>query len=228
MAALAVLAACDAKAPPPPAPAPAVPDTQPAAASPAPAPSPVAARRVPPAPNPAPEPQFSAEPNYPPPPEAVYAEYRVPESQPSPVAVPWAPPPMYVEAVPPQPSPEATWTGGYWVWHGNWVWARGHWATPPRPRYHWVPPYYEHRQDRVVFVDGFWSPPNVAFVPPARNLVIALAVIGAGVAVGHAVQGPEGPFVPAPPGSRPGLIVPAPIGPPWCRARRRSSRRACG
>jgi hypothetical protein len=149
---------------------------------------------------------------YQPPPDLIYREYRAPISQPVPVAVPWAPPPMFAESISLQPSPDANWTGGYWVWRDRWVWAPGYWATPPRPHYHWVPPYYEHRQDRVIFVDGFWSPPGVAFVPPARDLVIALAVIGAGIAIGHAPQGPQGSFVPPPPGSRLGLIVPAPIG----------------
>jgi hypothetical protein len=142
----------------------------------------------------------------------IYTGYQAPISQPVPIAAPWAPPPMLVESIPAQPSPDANWTGGYWVWRNGWEWAPGYWATPPRPRYHWVPPYYEHRQDRVVFVDGFWAPPGTAFVPPPRNLAIVLAVVGAGIAIGMRPEGPEGPFVPAPPGSRAGLIVPAPIG----------------
>ena len=142
----------------------------------------------------------------------VYADYRPPLAQPQPIAAPWAPPPLLGEAVPPQPFPDATWTGGYWVWRDQWVWAPGHWSRPPRPDYHWVPPYYEHRNDRVVFVDGFWSAPGVSFVRPALTLSIALAVVGAGVAIGRPPVGPEGPFLPPPPGSRWGLIVPAPVG----------------
>ncbi|MDQ2734744.1 MAG: hypothetical protein M3Y55_07090, partial [Pseudomonadota bacterium] len=103
--------------------------------------------------------QVGDEEEYGPPP--IYAAYEPPISQPPPIAVPWAPPPMLVESPPPPPSPDARWTGGYWVWHDRWAWAPGRWAEPPRPQYHWVPPYYEHRRDRVVFVDGFWSPPNV-------------------------------------------------------------------
>ena len=144
--------------------------------------------------------------------QPVYSDYRPPLAQPRPIAAPWAPPPLLGEAVPPQPSLDATWTGGYWVWREQWVWAPGHWARPPRPDYRWVPPYYEHRDDRVLFVDGFWSAPGVAFIRPAATLSIALAVVGAGIAIGRPPVGPEGPFVPPPPGSRWGLIVPAPVG----------------
>jgi hypothetical protein len=119
---------------------------------------------------------------------------------------------MRGESPAPRPAPDAVWTGGYWVWHEGWSWAPGRWAEPPRPRYHWVPPYYEHRHDRVLFVDGFWSPPGVAFAPPPPNLSIALAVVGAGILAGRPAIGPEGAFVPPPPGSRLGLIVPAPPG----------------
>ena len=142
----------------------------------------------------------------------VYTDYRPSLAQPRPIAAPWAPPPLLGEAVPPQPYPDAAWTGGYWVWREQWVWAPGHWARPPRPDYRWVPPYYEHRDDRVLFVDGFWSAPGVAFVRPAATLSIALAVVGAGIAIGRPPIGPQGPFVPPPPGSHWGLIVPAPVG----------------
>ncbi|MEP7101802.1 MAG: hypothetical protein ABI781_14930 [Burkholderiales bacterium] len=209
-----VLSACDKAAEPPAAPPVPVPDAQ-TLAQPVPAAVPVArapaasARAV--AAAPAPAAHELVQPYYDRP-QAVYTEYRAPISQPAPIAVPWAPPAMLLESIPPQPSPDSNWTGGYWVWRQGWVWAPGYWATPPRPRYHWVPPYYEHRQDRVVFVDGFWSPPDVGFVRPAAGATIALAVIGAAFAVGHAPVGPEGIFVPPPPGSRPGLLVPAPIG----------------
>ena len=55
-------------------------------------------------------------------------------SQPAPIAVDWAPPPMLIETLPPQPSDDAVWTGGYWVWRGDWVWAEGRWSAPPRSR----------------------------------------------------------------------------------------------
>ena len=146
------------------------------------------------------------------PPELIYRDYRPSESQPAAVAVPWAPPPMLAEAIPPQPSSDVYWTGGYWAWQGQWLWVPGQWARPPRPHDYWQAPYYEHRKDRVIFVDGHWSPPGASFVPPRQDLFIALAVIAAGVAIGHVAQGPQGVFLPPPPGSYHGLIVPAPIG----------------
>jgi len=134
--------------------------------------------------------------------------------QPPPIAVAWAPPPMLVEVPPPSPFAGAVWTGGYWTWQGNWVWAAGRWSAPPQPDYGWVQPYYEHRDNVVVFVAGHWSPPGVAFVPPPLGLSLAVSVAAAGVVAGIAPIGPPGVFVPAPPGSRLGLIVPAPIGTP--------------
>lgn len=136
-----------------------------------------------------------------------------PISQPPAIVVPWAPPPMLVE-VPPPPPPSAVWVGGYWVWQGTWVWAHGYWAMPPQPGYHWVSPYYEHRDGAVVFVAAHWAAPGVVFVPPPLGIHIQLAAIRADAVPGPRPIGPEGVFVPPPPGSRAGLIVPAPIGTP--------------
>jgi hypothetical protein len=83
---------------------------------------------------------------------------------------------------------------------------------PPQPSYLWVHPYYEHRGDAVIFIDGHWSPPGVVFVPPPPSFRVVLATPAFGVVVGPRPIGPEGCFVPAPPGSRRGIIVPAPIG----------------
>jgi hypothetical protein len=110
------------------------------------------------------------------------------------------------------PFESAVWVGGYWVWRGNWVWASGRWMGPPQPSYVWVHPYYEHRADAVIFVDGHWSPPGVVFVPPPRTMPIVYARPAYGVVPGPRPIGPEGCFVPPPPGSRHGIIVPAPIG----------------
>lgn len=147
----------------------------------------------------------------PPPVVSVYAE--PPLVQPPPLLVPWAPPPMLVQAPPPAPFADAFWVGGNWVWQGRWVWSAGYWARPPRPGYFWVEPYYEHRGSAVVFVSGFWSAPGVVFVPPPPTLSLSLSVALPGV-VGSIAIGPQGVFVPAPPGSALGLIVPAPIGTP--------------
>ncbi len=141
---------------------------------------------------------------------SIYVE--PPPYQPPPVRVAWAPPPMLVETPPPIPYDGAIWIGGYWVWEGNWVWAHGRWAAPPKPGYGWVNPYYENRHGSVVFVDGFWGAPGIAFVAPSAKANIAFAAVAAGVIAGLRPIGPEGVFVPPPPGSRRGLIVPAPIG----------------
>jgi len=137
-----------------------------------------------------------------------------PIEQPEPIAVQWAPPPMLVEVPPPQPYPDAVWTGGYWSWEGRWFWAAGRWSPPPRPHYVWVQPYYEHRADVVVFVPGFWCAPERHFVPPPPELRISVALAGPGVRAGRRPMGPQGVFVPPPPGSRAGIIVPAPLGTP--------------
>jgi hypothetical protein len=138
-----------------------------------------------------------------------------PIDQPEPIAVQWAPPPMLVEVPPPQPYAEAFWTGGYWAWEGRWFWSAGRWAPPPRPRYVWVQPYYEHRADVVVFVPGFWCAPERHFIPPAPGLRISMAIAGPGLRMtGRPPMGPQGVFVPPPPGSRAGIIVPAPLGTP--------------
>ncbi len=143
---------------------------------------------------------------------AVSVDEEPPVAQPAPIAVGWAPPPMLVEVPPPMPFMGAVWVGGYWVWQGDWVWAHGHWMGPPQPAYLWVHPYYEHRGDAVIFIDGHWSPPGVAFVPPPPGLRLAVETPAYGVVPGPRPIGPEGCFVPAPPGSRAGIIVPAPVG----------------
>lgn len=149
------------------------------------------------------------------PPQPVVSVYIEPLLiQPSPVVIGWAPPPMLVEAPPFIPFEGAIWTGGYWVWHGDWVWSAGRWAPPPQPGYGWVHPYYENRSGVVIFIGGHWAAPGVVFVPPPPTLSLTVAIALPGVVPGPRPIGPVGVFVPAPPGSRPGLIVPAPIGTP--------------
>ena len=132
--------------------------------------------------------------------------------QPDPILIGWAPPPLLVQVPVPMPYVGAVWTGGYWVWQGNWVWSAGRWMAPPLANYGWVQPYYEYRNAGVVFITGHWSPPGVVFVPPAIGLSLALVTPLAGVLPGPQPIGPLGVFVPAPPGSRIGIIIPAPIG----------------
>jgi hypothetical protein len=148
----------------------------------------------------------AAEVYVPAPPRAVVSVYvEPPISQPEPIAVGWAPPPILVESPPPSPFDGAVWVGGYWVWQGDWVWAHGHWVGPPRPNYAWVHPYYENRDGVVIFITGHWSAPGVAFVPPPPGIHLSVEVAAAGVVIGARPLGPNGCFIPAPPGSRPGI-----------------------
>ena len=144
--------------------------------------------------------------------QVVSAYVEPPLVQPEPILVQWAPPPMLVEIPPPQPYETAVWTGGYWVWQGNWIWAHGRWAAPPQFGYCWIHPYYENRGGAVVFVNGFWAAPGVHFIQPSLQLHLTFAAVNVGVVAGIRPIGPEGVFIPAPPGSARGLIVPAPIG----------------
>ena len=137
-----------------------------------------------------------------------------PLEEPEPVAIGWAPPPMLVEELPPLPNRDAVWTGGYCTWQGDWVWCAGRWMVPPRPQYVWVQPYYEHRDERVIFLPGYWSRPDVEFIAPSYDRPIARAYVSANVVVGPPPMGPSGIFIPPPPGSRPGIIIPAPVGTP--------------
>ena len=134
-----------------------------------------------------------------------------PLDQPPPIRVEWAPPPLLIENPPPPPYPDAIWTEGYWVWQDNWVWARGRWLAPPRPGYRWMRPYYEHRGDSVIFINGFWAGPGVSFRRPPPTLNIPFARVRPGVARGPRPNGPDGPFMPPPHGARRGTFVPASV-----------------
>ena len=147
------------------------------------------------------------------PPEPVVSVYvDPPTEEPEPIGVPWAPPPMLVEDPGPPPFYGAIWTGGYWVWDGQWVWAAGRWMAPPYDGYAWTPPYYEHRDEIVVFVPGYWRAPGAVFIAPGFGMAITIVQVRPDAPRGHRCDGPNGVFVPAPPGSRAGIIVPAPVG----------------
>jgi hypothetical protein len=150
-------------------------------------------------------------------PDAVAADAVVDDSpravaEPTAVAVPWAPPPLVIDAPSSPRMDGAEWAAGFWNWnHGAWHWQAGEWAVAPQPGSHWVNPYYENRNARVIFIPGYWSVPGRTFVPPIPGLRLPLQAVLQDH-TGIAPKGPNGVFIPAPPGSRPGVIVPAPIG----------------
>ena len=94
----------------------------------------------------------------PPPPPAVVSVYvEPPLSQPEPIAIGWAPPPMLVESPPPPPFESAVWVGGYWNWHrSNWYWLSGRWAARPRPGAVWAPGRWDHHPNGHVWISGRW------------------------------------------------------------------------
>jgi len=72
------------------------------------------------------------------------------------VVVSEAPPAPIVETVTVSPGPDFVWVGGNWVWHGHWVWTRGHWMRPPHAGAVWVPHRYVYRGGVHVYVRGGW------------------------------------------------------------------------
>ncbi len=73
------------------------------------------------------------------------------------------PDPVYEEQTD-VPGPGYVWIGGYWGWNGvDWNWYWGRWDRPPEGRIY-IQPYYERVGGRVVYVHGYWGPPNA----PAR------------------------------------------------------------
>lgn len=48
-----------------------------------------------------------------------------------PVPVPYPPPAARAEVIPPQPSENAVWVDGYWMWKGSdYSWNAGRWVRP--------------------------------------------------------------------------------------------------
>ncbi|HLJ17988.1 MAG TPA: hypothetical protein VKV15_26055 [Bryobacteraceae bacterium] len=66
------------------------------------------------------------------------------------------PPPPRVEAYGYAPGPGYVWVSGFWDWRGQWVWAPGRWARPPRPHAYWVPSRWERGHHGYAFVRGHW------------------------------------------------------------------------
>jgi hypothetical protein len=76
-----------------------------------------------------------------------YVAYRVPPP----------PAPQFVGAVGYAPGPGYVWVDGFWdLRGGNWVWASGRWAHPPRPRAVWVADRWERHGEHWRYQRGHW------------------------------------------------------------------------
>jgi hypothetical protein len=83
-------------------------------------------------------------------------------------------PPASVDNGPnvPQPSGDANWVPGNWLWQEqHYIWRPGYWIVPP-PQWVWVPSYYAWSPGGYVYVQGYWDYPIVD-----RGLLFAPAYV---------------------------------------------------
>ncbi|MBB3211605.1 hypothetical protein FHW67_000853 [Herbaspirillum sp. Sphag1AN] len=75
----------------------------------------------------------------------------------APVLVEVEPPLPRVEVMPPPPSPNHVWIGGYWRWdHGHHVWVGGHWEAR-REGYFWAPAHWYRSGNGWAMSGGGWQ-----------------------------------------------------------------------
>jgi outer membrane lipoprotein SlyB len=76
--------------------------------------------------------------------------------QTAPATPPPPPPPQTVVVVP--AAPRTVWVDTYRAWspRGE-VIVMGHWETPPPGCSYFVPPHWEHRHGRRIYVGGYWN-----------------------------------------------------------------------
>lgn len=73
------------------------------------------------------------------------------------VLVPYPPPVVRVETIPPQKDPREVWVSGQWDWdRGRYRWIEGHWRVPPADAY-FTPWSTRRRADgSLVFWPAGW------------------------------------------------------------------------
>lgn len=80
-----------------------------------------------------------------------------PHANDPPTLVPFPPPPVRVDVVPPPPSnaTDLVWIDGQWTWSvSRWVWVRGYW-TEQRPDQHYaMPVFYRNPNDELLWFEG--------------------------------------------------------------------------
>ncbi len=107
--------------------------------------------------------------------------------------VPYPPPPARVEEVPPQPTDDAVWIDGEWVWQARrYAWRAGRWVVPP-PAARFAPwTTVRDARGTLFLAQGTWRDERgVEIAPPA-------ALAGARPRPGTVIT-PEGDRVPASP-----------------------------
>lgn len=72
--------------------------------------------------------------------------------------VPLAPVSEPQETMTPQPSRDAVWVRGHYVWTGNaYQWQPGRWEVPPSGARVWVPPSWQPTNGGYVYTRGHWQ-----------------------------------------------------------------------
>jgi hypothetical protein len=67
------------------------------------------------------------------------------------------PPAPIVERAVVAPGPGYVWIPGFYRWDGAaYVWVRGRWDRPPRPRARWIPGHWAHERGGWYFIEGHW------------------------------------------------------------------------
>ena len=76
------------------------------------------------------------------------------------IIAPNPPPAPQAEVPPPPPGPGVTWVSGHWSWSPDthaYVWIKGKYLEPPRPRAAWIPGRFVQRPNGWIWEEGRWD-----------------------------------------------------------------------